>query len=154
MFAGGNTCLYGYISLILLPLALLLVLRTRNNTIFRYRFVGDNYILPFSIDCKLARTDSKSGRCSTSCSVVVSLFAALYYTNIECENKHINCYVYVRARLRLVCGALRMCIFKNDSENWSGQNWTSRNRLLQPWIYLLKHMSHYRKIRIISTRTK
>ena len=87
MFAGGNTCLYGYISLILLPLALLLVLRTRNNTIFRYRFVGDNYILPFSIDCKLARTDSKSGRCSTSCStscsVVVSLFAALYYTNIK-----------------------------------------------------------------------
>ena len=29
-------------------------------------------VLPFVIDCKLARTDSKSGQCSTSCNVVVS----------------------------------------------------------------------------------
>ena len=41
----------------------------------------------------------------------------------EYENK---LYVCTRARLRLVCGALRMRIIKSDSENWFGQNRTSR----------------------------
>ena len=36
----------------------------------------------FVIDCNLAKTDSGSGRCSASCSVVVSLYAERYFTSI------------------------------------------------------------------------
>ena len=39
-------------------------------------------MLLFVIVCKLARTDSESGQCTTSCSVAVLQFAAQYYTSI------------------------------------------------------------------------
>ena len=55
-------------------------------------------MLPFVIVCRLARTDSKSGQCSASCSVVVSL--PLYYTGILNRNaigrtiNHVDAYTH------------------------------------------------------------
>ena len=46
------------------------------------------YVLWLVMDCKLARTDSKSGRCSTK---HFGSFAALYHTVIKCTSHYRSC---------------------------------------------------------------